>query len=554
MNISIKTFFLLFFVTHYSSAINDTDKIKELKQRLSSHATEDSIKIDLLNEIGYQYWIVNPDQSIAYGIKGLELSKKLNYQKGIARANRVIGVAYWARGDQNKALRYLINSQKTYEEIKDVEGISNTMLNIGMVYADLEQYHLALDNYNNTINLFKKLNLDGRIATTYTKIATIFIAQGKMDMAKKHLISSLEIHTKNEFTYGIAEAHNRFAILYLNENKIELAYDHVKKSMELGAKILDVDGLTNNLILLGKIKRLKNEWGDAEIHLVRALQQSQENNLKKYELQAYEELIALKKLQKKFEQALYYTSKYIAIKDTLFNIKKSKQIAYLEFENQLYQKEKEVSLLKASEKTDSIIKIALTIGIFLISFIVFILYKAYNNNKQLLIAKNLVAQQELENSQLKEHELALELNFKNKELASYDLSFVQKNAIFKDIQKQLESLKEKSEHKNAPVFKELSKSIKQYLSADKDWENFKIIFEQMHQGFYSKLLNLHPNLKPNDLKICLLTRLNLNIKETANILGISPNSAKTARYRLRKKLRLEPSQEIISYLIEVENS
>jgi tetratricopeptide (TPR) repeat protein len=288
MNISIKTFFLLFFVTHYSSAINDTDKIKELKQRLSSHATEDSIKIDLLNEIGYQYWIVNPDQSIAYGIKGLELSKKLNYQKGIARANRVIGVAYWARGDQNKALRYLINSQKTYEEIKDVEGISNTMLNIGMVYADLEQYHLALDNYNNTINLFKKLNLDGRIATTYTKIATIFIAQGKMDMAKKHLISSLEIHTKNEFTYGIAEAHNRFAILYLNENKIELAYDHVKKSMELGAKILDVDGLTNNLILLGKIKRLKNEWGDAEIHLVRALQQSQENNLKKYELQAYE--------------------------------------------------------------------------------------------------------------------------------------------------------------------------------------------------------------------------------------------------------------------------
>jgi len=81
-----------------------------------------------------------------------------------------------------------------------------------------------------------------------------------------------------------------------------------------------------------------------------------------------------------------------------------------------------------------------------------------------------------------------------------------------------------------------------------------MVFEQVHTDFYAKLISKHPDLRTNDLKICSLTRLNLNIKETASILGISPASVKTARYRLRKKLQLEPNQEIISYLINLENN
>ena len=42
------------------------------------------------------------------------------------------------------------------------------------------------------------------------------------------------------------------------------------------------------------------------------------------------------------------------------------------------------------------------------------------------------------------------------------------------------------------------------------------------------------------------------IKEAANILGISPESVKTARYRLRKKLGLQTDDNLVDFIINLE--
>ncbi len=48
-----------------------------------------------------------------------------------------------------------------------------------------------------------------------------------------------------------------------------------------------------------------------------------------------------------------------------------------------------------------------------------------------------------------------------------------------------------------------------------------------------------------------LVRLNMNLKETATVMGISPDSVKTSRYRLRKKLQLEEEQNMTDYLMTI---
>ncbi|WP_188112154.1 tetratricopeptide repeat protein [Aquimarina sp. RZ0] len=531
-----------------------------MKKKLSLHHKDDRLKVDVLNEIGYEYWIINPDQSISYGKKALVLSKKLRYQKGIAFANRVIGVAFWAQGYQNEALQYLIKSQNAYEKIEDTEGIANTNLNIGMVYADLEQYEKSLNYYNMAIHKFTSLDLTDRVATTFTKMGSIFIIQNRLEEAKKYLNNALDIHTQNNFTYGIAEAHNRLGLFYIKENKKTQAYYHINTSMLLGQKILDIDGLTSNYILLGKIHRLDNDLELAEKNLRKGLEKAEENNLKKQELAAYEELKELKKQQNNPAAALLFSDRYIKLKDSIFNIEKAKQIAYLEFENQLQKKEKEVQLLRTKEKIDKLINYALLTGIFIIFLIIYFVFKSFKKNKELLqkdqellITNNALAQQALENSKLKQKQLKQQLNSKNKELTSYALNFVKKNEISQQLLDKLISMKAIPVEKRDLVINETIEIIKRNLSTDKDWEDFKMVFEKVHTDFYSKLIARHPNLKNNDLKICSLTRLNLNIKETASILGISPESVKTARYRLRKKLGLQPKQEIVTYLIDIEN-
>ena len=43
--------------------------------------------------------------------------------------------------------------------------------------------------------------------------------------------------------------------------------------------------------------------------------------------------------------------------------------------------------------------------------------------------------------------------------------------------------------------------------------------------------------------------MNLNLKESAAILGISPESVKTSRYRLRKKMEISPELDLLEYII-----
>ena len=144
------------------------------------------------------------------------------------------------------------------------------------------------------------------------------------------------------------------------------------------------------------------------------------------------------------------------------------------------------------------------------------------------------------------------LEFRNKELTSYTLNFVQKNELLQHLQEKIATAKEATPAAQSKLLTELHRDIKQHVNIDRDWEDFKRYFEEVHTDFHSGLKLKHPDLSQNDLKICSLTRLNLNIKETASILGISPESAKTARYRLRKKLNLSPDQELLDYFLTLE--
>ena len=74
----------------------------------------------------------------------------------------------------------------------------------------------------------------------------------------------------------------------------------------------------------------------------------------------------------------------------------------------------------------------------------------------------------------------------------------------------------------------------------------------MHPDFFRSLAAVCPELGPKERKLCALIRLNLNIKEAAAILGISPDSVKTARHRLRKKLNMGSEESILDVLMHIE--
>ncbi len=208
------------------------------------------------------------------------------------------------------------------------------------------------------------------------------------------------------------------------------------------------------------------------------------------------------------------------------------------------------------EETNIILIIILVM--ILLFGIIFLLLKEKRHNeikKKHAIMKLQIslAEQYIEKEKFKKNQMKDELEFKNKQLTSYAFSYEQKNRIIESLQEIVKKIENsKTNFEKIKYVKELKVVAKENLIADKNWECFRSFFEETQYRFHAKILSKHPNLKANDLKLCSVVMLNLTIKETAQVLGISPGSLKTSRYRLRKKLDLPAGKNILDYLISLE--
>ncbi len=532
--------------------------IDSLQQILSGKSLDDRERVDVLNELGYLYWVINSRESVIYGNKAFALADSINYLSGAALARRVLGVGYWTQGELKPALENLNEAEELYLQEGDREGAANCLMNTGMVYADIQEYGKALDIYNRSIQKFTELGLNGRIATTFTKIGTVLMEQGKLEDAREYFTNALQMHAREGFAYGQAEAQNRLGTLFLLEGETEQAEHHLRRAKALSEHIDDRDGLISSQIQFGIMLRLQGNYEEAREELEQALEVAEDRRLKKYQLLALQELKLLEKQRGNLEKALLYYDDYLILKDSIYDTNKSKQIAALEFANELEDKDKEVAILQEKERLDSYIKWGLLAGVIALTVISLLIIHNQRQqtarNKELMASREALAKSALENARLRENELQNQLDYKNRELTAYALNFIQKNDLLQELHEKVRSIKMGTPADQKKSLAELESLIRTHSSIDRDWEDFKMVFEEVHPDFHMKLVENHPELSANDLKICALTRLNLNIKETAGILNISPESVKTARYRLRKKLGLEPDEELLPYLLRLESS
>src|SRR4030095_2553989 len=96
--------FLLMIALLYSSSAQKSgqERLDSLLAEIPS-AKEDTGKVNLLVDLSFTYNSIDPDQGINYGKEALDLAEKLKWKKGIADANRTIGVNYSYGKQENSA-------------------------------------------------------------------------------------------------------------------------------------------------------------------------------------------------------------------------------------------------------------------------------------------------------------------------------------------------------------------------------------------------------------------------------------------------------------------
>lgn len=162
-----------------------------------------------------------------------------------------------------------------------------------------------------------------------------------------------------------------------------------------------------------------------------------------------------------------------------------------------------------------------------------------------------VLKAEKEIIKLNNEKLENELIHKNRELTSSAMHVMHSRETILKIREQLESALTNVKDKESNFYlKKVIKSIEADVKFDNKWEQFELHFNQIHQDFLKRIKEDFPELTHRDIKLCAYLRMNLSSKEIAPLLNISTRGIEASRYRIRRKMNLDPEVNLTEFILK----
>lgn len=287
---------------------------------------------------------------------------------------------------------------------------------------------------------------------------------------------------------------------------------------------------------IGRIYMLQQDWEAATMYIDRGLKRSRSHRQVRAEMEGLMHLSALEESTGQLQESLNDLKLYNQLKDSIIAVEKSRALEELEVNYETQKKEQAIQILTQDKQISA--NRWLTLALVLFAVIVITLLVIDGQRRKIRQEQQLhQTREELTNSEL--INTKNELDYNRNKLAIYMESLIRKNDAVQDLEERIKGFNE-GRNNDAPEARELFTELADSrILTDEDWIQFKELFDKAYSGFTERLLVRFPNLTDAEQRLILLTKLELSTKEMANILGVSPDSVKKGRYRLKRKIGLE---------------
>jgi tetratricopeptide (TPR) repeat protein len=576
---------LIIFPLVSSAQINNADSLKNLLP-----ARADTSTITLLSNISKSFLSIDSDSALRYSERAVDLSKGLKYREGEVRSLIHLSSIHRHRLDYKSAIAVANNAISLAEEMNNDQLIAASRINLAVCHAEFNNQAGALREFEKSLKYFRKAgNASGAVLHAIT-LANIFLAHNDFTNADYYYGIARDLATDDEFLKNLVLVNQAEALLKQNKNEPAIAL------LADAERFFEVNGnksfLSRVFLLKGDIENAANNYDEALLLYSKAYsvnppaditqrarilvslgnvsqKQNQLENSKKYYQDAfaltdptdyarlgqiYDGLGKYFTHKEDFKQAYESKLKYELSRDSVNAINQRKKLRQLQIQYEVDEAEKEVAALSAENKSKNQIIILLVLLIITTSIIVLLIIR---KQKAKIISTEKGREdleQEIKSKDESEQQLKNELEFKIKELTSFTLNMIQKKEMLENLKSEIETIREKADGESRAQLNKIISTINFSQHLDRDWDNFRLYFEQVHQGFFNNLQTQFPDLNANDLRLCALIKLNLDTKQIASVMDISPESAKVAKHRIRKKLRLSASDNIMSLFASISSS
>lgn len=211
----------------------------------------------------------------------------------------------------------------------------------------------------------------------------------------------------------------------------------------------------------------------------------------------------------------------------------------LEIKNERTSKKLRIEILSPFWKTTWF---KVLIALFFVSLLLSAIYFYNQRTKEYHRRELLKAERKI--LELKNENLASEINAKNSKLLLSSTQMAHKNEILSSIKADLQEYQVNPEMNIKKTIRKLDRE----LESEDYWKEFNLYFSQVDTKFIDSLVIKHENLTQNDIRLCGMLRLNLSTKEIATLLNVSVRGVEKSKYRLKKRLLLSADQDLLAYV------
>lgn len=435
------------------SVIAQNDKIAQLRRSINTHNNKDTVWVDQVNQLSWEFSSSRPDSSRYYAQLALAQAERLGFYKGMARAYNLLGVIAINAGREQEAHQLNDRALPLAKMSGDSFILSVVLNDLAIIYHSKNQSELSSAYYLQSLDYTPRNDTIGRVYTN-GNIALLYMELGHNHLAEKYLASALkasniskdpyilEVYKSIECEYYQLAGDHEKALQSIQE-AYDIAYRHghytraIRFLCKEARQYLGIGQHERALSVLEQARVLAqtqgctvgNEWIEKDMmevlqatarhEAVISLGRSQaagmdSSSFDLVRMAQFHDLMADSYAALgNYELAFQHQHHVEALKDSIYQSEISQAVAELETKYQLEKKDKENEILRESRQRDAEriknhkqINTALAIIVFLASVIMVLIFLALRQKS--VYSTNLEEEVQLKTADLKARNEELE--------------------------------------------------------------------------------------------------------------------------------------------------
>lgn len=507
-------------------------------------------------------WKKDHVKSLELLTKAKNIAEKNNWYKQMFLATNNIGANYYEMLDYGEALNHYLESYSI--ALKHLEPTSEMVVlnNIAILYSRERNYEKSGEYFKKAYLIAKENKNKIKIGLYAMNLGSMANETGDAATAKKYIIESLPYlkADPNLYTLGLITLAQNDLLTGNARQARENAQELYKNAKDLGFN--NIGTQLSLIIIEASIKEGNFETAETDAKKLLA-----KNDNKDTRRSCFNLLSKLYTQKGELHLALQYKDSLLKTEEQLNDIKNGRLFENnrVKFEIQNYQNEIAINEAKLSSERRLFYSIIVFIVILVIIVVLFFRNLSIKHKQKKLIAErnervlalelekektdNLLLEKQIsekETSALLEQErLKNEIEARNRKLSAKALYLSGRNQLIEEV---LSSLSEVPDLAKNPALNKQIKTLKGHLKTDDEWDSFITHFEEVNHGFINQLKNLHPSLTANDIRFISYIYMNLSTKEIAAMLNITAEACRKRKERIATKMNIPENTSLYDYL------